>query len=296
MGDHVAVGMPGEPARVIDRDTRRARAALPAAKACASTPEADAKLTCHASEASASGNAARSSTRKRGLPRRVLEAPPGPAANVDGHEPGGGGRKHVVVDPVTDVGDLARRTPAELDDVGRRSAGSGFLTPEVADEEITSAGSAASLAHRSSALVWLPTMPTRARAPGDARGTRSRPGRGRELVRQLVHHVVGSLDPEVPPELVVLLAARDRDAERRPDHVRLQTRSLGEEPPPSLLVDERLADVEEDGSQSHDSTSCEIGRRRDLQQPNVTVDDTDPPTARLDERRAIRRVDGPEPR
>ena len=49
------------------------------------------------------------------------------------------------------------------------------------------------------------------------------------------------------PQGGVLLAAGNRDAERRPDHVRLQSFSIGQPAPPALLVDERLADVEDDG-------------------------------------------------
>jgi len=53
------------------------------------------------------------------------------------------------------------------------------------------------------------------------------------------------------PQLVVLLASLDRHTERRPDDVRLEAGTLGEKPPPALLADQRLADVEEDGFQRH---------------------------------------------
>ena len=61
----------------------------------------------------------------------------------------------------------------------------------------------------------------------------------------------GAVDAEMAPELVVLLATLDGHAERGPDHVRLEAGTLGEDSPPALLVDERLADVEEDGLQRH---------------------------------------------
>ena len=51
--------------------------------------------------------------------------------------------------------------------------------------------------------------------------------------------------------LVVLLATPDGHAERGPDDVRLEAGALREDSPPALLVDERLADVEEDGLQRH---------------------------------------------
>ena len=58
------------------------------------------------------------------------------------------------------------------------------------------------------------------------------------------------------PQRRVVLLTGNRDAERCPEHVGADADLLGEETPVPLLVDERLADVEENGSQSHDSTSC----------------------------------------
>src|SRR5687768_18474740 len=58
------------------------------------------------------------------------------------------------------------------------------------------------------------------------------------------------------PERVVLLPPLDRDPECRPHDVRLEPLSVGKPPPPELLVDECLADVEHDRLQSHDSTSA----------------------------------------
>ena len=55
-----------------------------------------------------------------------------------------------------------------------------------------------------------------------------------------------ALDAEVTPQRGVFLPALDRHAERGPDDVRLEIGAIGEAPPPALLVDERLADVEDD--------------------------------------------------
>ena len=54
---------------------------------------------------------------------------------MHGNQPGGGGRNHVVVDPIPDVGDLARRMPCRRDD-SVEEGGAGFLTPQLADEEM----------------------------------------------------------------------------------------------------------------------------------------------------------------
>ena len=48
----------------------------------------------------------------------------------------------------------------------------------------------------------------------------------------------------------MLLAASDRDAERRPDDVRMSPVAPKNSSPAAILVDERLADVEEDGLQA----------------------------------------------
>jgi hypothetical protein len=55
----------------------------------------------------------------------------------------------------------------------------------------------------------------------------------------------------VAPELVVLLAPLDGHTQRRPDDVRLKTGTFGQHSPPAFLVDEGLADVEEDSLQRH---------------------------------------------
>jgi hypothetical protein len=60
----------------------------------------------------------------------------------------------------------------------------------------------------------------------------------------------------VAPELIVLLTSRDGHAERRPDDVRLEPGTRGKNPPPALLIHERLADVEEDRLQRHRALQC----------------------------------------
>jgi hypothetical protein len=60
----------------------------------------------------------------------------------------------------------------------------------------------------------------------------------------------------VAPERVVLLSARDGDAEGGPHHVRLEPCALAKQPPPALLVDERLPDVEEHGRQQQITHKC----------------------------------------
>jgi hypothetical protein len=72
-----------------------------------------------------------------------------------------------------------------------------------------------------------------------------------ERVRETVPPPVGTVDSEVTPERVMFLSTLDRDAERRPDDVRPQAGAHSEFAPPALLVDERLADVDEDRLQPH---------------------------------------------
>jgi hypothetical protein len=63
--------------------------------------------------------------------------------------------------------------------------------------------------------------------------------------------VSGPRASEVPPEVRVLLAASDRDAQRRDDHVRLHPGRGRDLAPVAILVDERLADVKEDCLDPH---------------------------------------------
>ena len=121
VGDHVAVGVAREPARVVDRDPAEDERHAGVERVRVD-PEADAKVA-HASEASACGSDARSSRPSAASGGVRCRRPHGPAAHVDRDEPCGRRRQDVVVDPVADVGDLARRAAGELDDRARRSAG-----------------------------------------------------------------------------------------------------------------------------------------------------------------------------
>lgn len=56
--------------------------------------------------------------------------------------------------------------------------------------------------------------------------------------------LVRAIDAKVAPKRVVLLPALDRDTESRPYDMRLKAGTLGKLPPPALLIDERLSDVE----------------------------------------------------
>jgi hypothetical protein len=78
----------------------------------------------------------------------------------------------------------------------------------------------------------------------------------------------------------VLLAARDGDAERGPHDVRLETGALAELPPPALLVDERLADVEERGRYRHRLGQCLTLELRRVCDKRFTAGSASAPVAR----------------
>ncbi len=106
------------------------------------------------------------------------------------------------------------------------------------------------------------------------------------------------LDAEVVPERPVVFASLDRHAERREHDVRLETGCAGHLAPDPLLVDERLADVEEDRANRHlglglglglGLRACEqpldereIVDGRDLREPRIAGDDADPAAGALD--------------
>ena len=241
---------------MLDRARRRARAARPLrarARRSRSRPSAP------SSRARLARRGATRGRRGRAPPgRRRLQAPPRPASDVDGDQSRGErqeerrcrrGRRRRRPRPARSPTSSTTRS---------KNAGSGLRTPRLADDEMTSAGSAASRAQRLERLRLIPDdADPQAELAGRARGSRSRPGRGRRASTGCsCHQPVGLLEPEMAPERVVLLTPLDRDTERRPDDVRLQTGALGEPAPPPLLVDERLADVEDDCLQSHDSTSA----------------------------------------
>jgi len=77
---------------------------------------------------------------------------------VHGHHPRGQRRQHVIVDPVADVGDPARSTPASPA-IAAKNSGAGLATPRPADE---ATGSTPQLArrNRSTSTPVLPAAPT----------------------------------------------------------------------------------------------------------------------------------------
>ena len=209
------------------------------------------------SEASASGERGEVVDAGRRLGRRRLEHPPRPAADVDRDEPRGGGGKHVVVDPVADVGDLRGVTPGELDDeleearIRLLDAQARRRRDDVGRQRLAPWPSAPS------APAGCRRCRRAGREPAPTRGRRSRPDTGlRARTRGRRPRTVGRSTPRwrqsslcSSPRSIVTPSAAQID-------VRLQARALGEHAPPALLVDEGLADVEEDGLQSHDSTSA----------------------------------------
>ena len=152
-----------------------------------------------ASEANALGKRGEVVEPERGLGRRPLQPSPRAAPNVHGDEAGGGSRKDVVVDPVADVGDLARLAAHELDDRSK-NAGSGLRTPRLADDEMTSAGSADVTRPRLERLGLVSDdADAEARAPEPARGSRARRDRDRRASTVTSCHQRGGLSmPRCP--------------------------------------------------------------------------------------------------
>src|SRR5262245_44252988 len=175
---------------------------------------------------------------------------------MDSEQSGRGRRKDVVVHAITDVRDLVRRSLDELahlreesrigladaearrgrDDVGRQRR---LTSPFLQGLRL--------IAHDPDAIPE-PMHPLAAPPPGRSAVV------GR--IADLVPPAWRLAEPEMSPERIVLLSALDRDPERRPDDVWLQPGPRAQLAPPPLLVDERLADVEDDRAQSHDSTSA----------------------------------------
>ena len=215
--------------------------------------ESDPELR-HRSEANASGQRREIVEAERRLGRRSLQPSPRTATHVYGDEACSRGRKNVVVDPIADISRLFRATAHELDD-SREERGIRLAYSEARRRRDDIGGQRRLARPRLERLRLIADDP-------DAEPERAYPAQALERVgveivervRDVVPPAVWLVDPEMPPESVVLLPALDRDAERGPDHVWLQARTLGEFTPPPLLVDERLADVEDDGLQSHDST------------------------------------------
>ena len=242
--DHVSVRMPDEPARVLERDA--AQDERYAVLECVRVdPDPDPELA-HASEASAVGELGER-VDDRHADGRLLEPAPRPAPDVHRRKAGRERREHVVVHAVADVGDICRSAASASLTTSSKNLGSGLRTPRLADDEMTSAGSADSRAQRSRSSVWLPTIPTR--SPSAHRleaGDRVRI-EVVELVRDAVPPAVGPVDPELAPR-----ARRAPHRARSSPREQPTRRAAGAPPltqhaPPPLLVDEGLADVEEHG-------------------------------------------------
>ena len=187
----------------------------------------------------------------------------------------------------------------------RRTRGRACGRPRLAEPVTMSTGSVrrapSARAPRSGSRRAPTNIPRRRRALEARQRVRDTGRRSRSTMRPTRRR---PLDAEMPPQLPVLLAALDRHAERRPDDVRADTGCRGDLAPVPLLVDERLADVEEDGADAPRSAAVfqqsldelEIVGRRDLHEPRVAGDDADPPAGPLDERRAVRRARRAPPR
>src|SRR5207302_437412 len=180
-----------------------------------------------------------------------LEVRPRAAADLNGDEPGLARGHDVVVEAVADVGHFVR-SGAALGDDAREEFRRGLLdTParrrgDDVDRQL---------------LAACPLLELRALVPGDAEEVagaaqplEARKRIGVEVLRG-VDDLVARLAAEELEDAPVMLAARDRRAERGPHDVRGHTEPLGVLGPVARLVDERLADVEEHGLHSHDATS-----------------------------------------
>ena len=267
--DDVPVGVAGEAAGMVDAHASE-HERNPRLEGVGVHTDADAKVA-HGSRLasrrdvsrpmSASGSDARSSTTSAASGGVCLQPTPGASPYVDRDETGGCRRHDVVVGSIADVGNLAGRATAGFDDaceeggVGLANSKAGRPGDDV-DRQPGRAGPAL----ESSVLVagQADEQPHRAHRLEALDGVRVQV----VAVYTISSHALGRLDPEVAPEPEVLLAARDREAERGPDDVGTEPHRACHLAPVALLVDERLADVEEDRlqSRSHDSTRARSSR------------------------------------
>ena len=165
------------------------------------------------------------------------------------------GWEHVVVDAIADVGDL--RCPAfhQLDDPGEER-GLGLAHAQARRRRDDVGGKSRVTRPRLERFGLIPDDPgpqPELASPAEA------VERVRVQILQRVRLLVPARrlgDSEMAPERRVLFPSGDRHAQRGPDDMRLQPAMICKPAPPALLVDERLADVEDDGLQSHDSTSA----------------------------------------
>jgi hypothetical protein len=169
---------------------------------------------------------------------------------VHGDEPGGEGRTGVVVGAVADVRDLARFGAGQLHEpVEERGV-------RLLDAQARRAGDdvhgQAGRAGPSLELLVLVACEADDH-PGLSQALEALERVGIEVVGR-IHEALPcqrSFDAQMAPELPVLLPALDRLAERRPHDVRSDSGRVGHLAPVALLVDERLADIEDHRAHGH---------------------------------------------
>ncbi len=201
MGDDVAVRVAGEAARVTRTARRRARAGPALLERMRVVAESDPELH-QASEASV-GERREIVERERRLGRRGLK--PGPRRMWTATMPAAAAG-NVVVGAVADVGNSVVAWPRRLATLSK-NAGSGLRTPRLADDEMTSAGSADARAQASAPPSGCPRRRPGSRARAPARDSPMRRGRVIERVRDLVPPTRRLLG-QMAPQRVVLLPSR----------------------------------------------------------------------------------------
>ena len=207
--------------------------------------------------------------------------PHGPRLMCTPTMPGGERRADVVVHAVAHVGDLSRLDPDRGRSPARRTRARASRPPSGP----TSRGR--STCGRSISSVSSGVLPTAATTrPGGAQPVEAGervgievarlPGRGRML------------DLEDLPHVVVVLAARGEAAEHAHQRERRHARDGGSALPHAGLVDERLADVEDDRFYSHAATRSRSARVVTLSSrssPSTTV--TRPPAASTSDAQSV---------
>ena len=191
----------------------------------------------------------------------TLQEPPRAAPQMDREQAGSHRGQDVVVDAVADVCDLGCVDAGEPHQSGEeRGIGLSHAKARRARDYVDGKARAARPGLERLALV--PREPNRQAELPELMETG-------ECVRiQILERVDDrvprgrrALEAEMAPQLPVLLAALDRLAECSPDDLRADTRRAGHLPPVALLVDERLADVEEDDPDRHVSATPADARR-----------------------------------
>ena len=248
----------------------------PSASACASTPMPDAE--CHREHL----RQLRQRTDPDRTGRRLVEQAPRPAPDVHRHA----GRRRAPAGhrcrrgrPRTRSCQAPRRPRSTT---RAKNAAAGFSTPQRADEPTKSTcGRSCSSVSRG----VLPTAPT-TRPP--RRAARRRRQRVRvEVAGSGRQPAAGGSTPSSRPHVVVRTPARGQPAEHAHQREARHAHGVGRLLPHPRLVDERLADVEDDGGYSHAATrsrSAGVVTLSSRSSPSTTV--TRPP-GRLDERGAV---------